>query len=159
MSFHVGCTHARTYARMHAGTRVTSWLHACFPSTCHSIEFPIVTSTILPWNPIAVHEHVHFSKYQESGRRYLPWETSLDIGGRKRWKVDALSQKGIHNRLLLIHKSCWNFYLNASFGRNIFREEEECLKENEFWGWNVKKIKNTWKKGDKWYLGSLKRIT
>lgn len=35
MSFHVGCTHA--------GTRVTSWLHACFRSTCRSIEFPIVT--------------------------------------------------------------------------------------------------------------------
>lgn len=36
MSFHVGCTHA--------GTRVTSWLHGCFRSTCRSIEFPIVTT-------------------------------------------------------------------------------------------------------------------
>lgn len=122
------------------GTRVTSWLHACFRSACHSIEFPI-----LAWNPI----HVHFSKYRGGNEGRIN-DGNFDIGGWKRWKVDILE---IH-RLLL--KTCWNFYLNSLNSGEIFRGERNAWRKNddEFWNENgrVKKIKFHIhiKKRDKW---------
>lgn len=123
MSFHVGCTHAR-YTRDFLVTRLLSL----------GLSLDRVSDLSVKSDPRSL--------FQISGgetKGGLMMETSLDIGGWKRWKVDILE---IH-RLLL--KTCWNFYLNSLNSGEIFRGGRNAWRKNgdEFWNENgrVKKIK------------------
>lgn len=142
MSFHVGCTHA--------GTRVTSWLHGCFRSTCRSIEFPIVTlreiRSVLTFPNIRNHE----GKTKE-GLTKRRWE--------KIWLANHIG----HNDEKL---NSFRGDPQVVAGWNISRGRKCRKRGMNFGKWKLEKVKLyiyiysilEIREND-FYLGSLKRTT